>query len=381
LHAQGRTRRPFLAALAVVLAVPVLAAPTPSVAEPLDGDGMWIWQLDRADGGDPNAIAARAARYGVEVVVIKAAGGTQPWPQFSPYLVSALQQRGLRVCGYQFVFGARPVTEARVGAGVVATGADCLIIDAEGSYEGRYAQAQTFIRALRRRIGESYPLGLTSFPYVQYHPAFPYSVFLGPGGAQFNVPQMYWRSIGTSVDAAYSTTYRYNRPYGRPIYPLGQVAFSPPLSQIRHFRQLAVAYGAPGVGWWSWQHALERHWQAVGALVPALAGFPVSADQPPLGRGARGDLVVWIQQHLRSAGASIPVDGIFGARTAAAVRAFQRTEGLLASGRLDTSTWTALLRFGPAQVSWRRAAVHASATRTHNGPRSASLRPVRNELK
>lgn len=368
-------------ALALVLALVVLSAPASASAAPLDQDGMWIWQLDHASGGDPNAIATQAAAHGVEDVVIKAAAGTQPWPQFSTYLVTALKQRGLRVCGYQFVFGKRPAVEARVAADIVAKGADCLMIDAETEYEGRYAQAQTYIQQLRKRIGADFPVGLTSFPYVHYHPAFPYSVFLGPGGAQFNVPQMYWHSIGTSVDNAFATTYRYNRPYDRPIYPLGQVAEQPPPAQVRRFRRLAIAYGAPGVSWWSWQHAIGRDWQAVGVLVPALVGFVTPADQPWLKRGAKGDLVVWAQQHLRGAGSSIRVDGVFGPGTVSAVRAFQRTQGLLASGQLDTPTWTALLRVAPATVSWRAGARRASASTTRNGPRSAFLPARANELR
>ena len=44
----------------------------------------------------------------------------------------------------------------------------------------------SYIDKLRGRIGRSFPTALASFPYVDYHPAFPYSVFLGPGGARFN---------------------------------------------------------------------------------------------------------------------------------------------------------------------------------------------------
>jgi putative peptidoglycan binding protein len=373
--------RQALAMVALALVLATVAAPA-NAATPLDGDGMWIWQLDRAAAGDPNAIAAQAGAHGVEVVVIKAAAGPQPWPQFSTYLVDALKQRGLRVCAYQFVFGKRPALEARVAADIVAKGADCLLIDAETEYEGRYAQAQTYIATLRKRIGPDYPVGMTSFPYVHYHPAFPYSVFLGPGGAQFDVPQMYWHSIGTSVDNAFATTYRYNRPYGRPIYPLGQVALQPPPAQERRFRRLAIAYGAPGVSWWSWQHAIARDWQAVGVLVPALVGFVTPFDQPLLRRGAKGDLVVWAQQHLRGSGAPIRVDGAFGPGTVAAVRAFQRTAGLPATGQLDTATWTALLRVTPARVSWRANARRAArAADTRNGPRSAFLPAVANELR
>ena len=108
------------------------------------------------------------------------------------------------MCAWQYVYGRVPLTEARLGRR--ATGADCLVIDAEIEYEGRYAQASTYMTKLRAYAGPTYPIGLAGWPYVDYHPAYPFSVFLGPGGAQFDVPQMYWKAIGTSVDAIYAHT-------------------------------------------------------------------------------------------------------------------------------------------------------------------------------
>ena len=101
----------------------------------------------------------------------------------------------------------------------MSRGADCLVIDVEGHYEGRYPQASTYMTTLRSIVGPDYPLALTSFPYVDYHPALPYSVFLGPGGAQYNIPQLYWKTIGTTVDAGFAHTWVWNRAYGRPILP------------------------------------------------------------------------------------------------------------------------------------------------------------------
>src|SRR6185437_9928868 len=120
----------------------------------------------------------------------------------------------------------------------VHDGADCLVIDAESEYEGKYVSAQVYIQRLRALIGYSYPLVLAGFPYIDYHPSFPYSVFLGPGGAQYNAPQMYWRDIGTSVAAVYAHTYSLNRIYQRAIFPLGQLYSHPPPRQIVRFREL-----------------------------------------------------------------------------------------------------------------------------------------------
>jgi len=186
-----------------------------------DGTGMWIWYVSKSDGGNVPAIIARAQQYGVKTLVIKSSDGTNWWDQFSPTLIAQLKGAGLHVCAWQFVYGTHPDVEAQLGARAAQTGADCLAIDAEGQYEGLYAQAQTYINTLRAAIGPDYPLSLASFPYVDYHPGLPYSVFLGPGGAQFNAPQVYWKTIGTSVDTAMTHTYQWNSVYERPIVPLG----------------------------------------------------------------------------------------------------------------------------------------------------------------
>ena len=191
------------------------------------------------------------------------------------------------------------------------------MIDAEADYEGRYAAADRYIRALRGRIGEDFPLSLAGFPYVDYHPAYPYSVFLGPGGAQYNQPQMYWKTIGVSVRTIFEHTYHYNRIWERPIYPLGQTyegpgkaraAALPPLR--RQLRQRpAELVGLAGD---------ER--QGVGRARrqrrrPAADRVPAEVEHPLLKRGDRGDMVVWAQEHLIGAGAELTVNGVFGKQT------------------------------------------------------------------
>ncbi len=227
-------------------------APAPGNT-PFDRQGMWIWYVERSDGGSIPAIVARAKRYGIGTVYIKAGDGGGVWSQFSRALVQALHRGGLDVCAWQFVYGNNPVAEARVGGAAVEKGADCLVIDAESDYEGKYAAADLYIRTLRASIGESFPLSLAGFPYVDYHPSFPYSVFFGPGGATYNQPQMYWKAIGTSVRTVYEHTYLYNRLWGHPIYPVGQTYESPGNGSLMLFRRFAASYGGLAPSWWDWQ--------------------------------------------------------------------------------------------------------------------------------
>jgi hypothetical protein len=321
-------------------------------ANPFQGRGLWIWELSRTDGGDLTQLIGDAHAYGLTTVFIKSSDGSQAWPQFNASLVQALHQNGLKVCAWQYVYGTYPAAEAQVGAAAVSDGADCLAIDAEGEYDGRYAQAQQYLTRLRKLIGASFPVGLAGLPYIDYHTRFPYSVFLGPGGAQYDLPQMYWHDIGTSVDAVYAHTYAYNLIFGRAIYPLGQLTANPRPADIVRFRQLSAAYGAGGVSWWDWQEAGNRQLAAMSSSIGVLAGYKPAATVITLKRGAKGDLVIWAQEHLVSTGRHVPIDGSFGPLTQQAVSGFQTEKGLTASGKVDQATWIALLRYKAAYVHW-----------------------------
>jgi Putative peptidoglycan binding domain len=355
-------------------------------SNPFAARGMWIWVLSRSDGGNLSSLVGDARRYGINTVMIKSGDGTSVWSQFSSGIVSDLHASGLRVCAWQYVYGDHPVTEAYVGAAAVRDGADCLVIDAESQYEGRYVAAQTYMTRLRKLIGARFPVALAGFPYVDFHPGFPYSVFLGPGGAQFNTPQMYWADIGTTVDAVYSHTYEFNRIYERPIDPLGQAFDHPRAGQIERFRQMSRSYGAAGVSWWDWQSASTGDWRALSRAVGNLHGFAADQTFATLGMHARGDVVVWAQEHLVAAGQRVTIDGSFGPQTQSAVQSFQAAHGLSPTGLVDQSTWSALLRFAPVAVHWTHHGRRTVATFARSGrltlpvPTSATLPAKRDEI-
>jgi hypothetical protein len=319
---------------------------------PFASRAMWIWELPNSNGGDVASIIARAQTNGIRTLLIKSGDSTNLWSQFNPTLVAELHAAHLRVCAWQYVYGSLPATEAAVGAAAVRDGADCLVIDAEGEYEGKYISAQTYIKTLRGLVGQNFPIALAGFPYIDYHPAFPYSVFLGPGGAQYNVPQMYWRDIGVTTDAVFAHTFAFNLIYQRPIFPLGQVYSSPPVHQVLRFRQLSRLYGSPGISWWDWQEASPRYFRAVSQAVGTLHGVQAYKTVATLGLHAKGDVVVWAQEHLYGAGQPLTIDGDFGPATLIAVENFQTAKGLPVTGLIDAPTWAALLRYRPVTVTW-----------------------------
>jgi hypothetical protein len=386
--------------LALLAALVVLALPAAARAEtggagmfensgvgrhsPFVRQGMWIWYVDQSQGGSASAILRTAHRHDIGTVYIKAGDAGTRWSQFNAPLVAALHHGGLKVCAWQFVYGDAPVAEARVGAAAVRAGADCLVIDAEAEYEGKYAAADLYINSLRSQIGAGFPLSLAGFPYVDYHPAFPYSVFLGPGGATVNQPQMYWKDIGTSVHEVFAHTYLYNRLWGRPIFPIGQTYGAPGLQPLRLFRRYSASYGTVP-SWWDWQETNTREWGALGAKVgrTQIPGLVPESEYPLLKIGAKGDLVVWAQERLVIAGAELEVNGIFNRPMRRAVRAFQEEHGLEGDGQLGSETWAQLVNYTPFRVEWAASTPTTSAlggrTAAHR-PASASLPAVRDEL-
>jgi hypothetical protein len=377
------TTRALIIVAAVALAT-ALAPATATAFNPLYTRGMWIWEMPRSNGGSINSITAQAHRHGVNTLMIKSGDGSSTWSQFSSSMVAAFHRRGIHVCAWQYVYGNNPATEAYVGATAVRRGADCLLIDAESEYEGKYISAQTYISTLRRLIGSRFPVGLAGFPYVDYHPSFPYSVFLGPGGAQYNVPQMYWVDIGTSTDRVYAHTWVFNRIYRRTIIPLGQVYNRPSAHDVVRFRQLSLTYRAPGVSWWDWQESSGGAWNALSLPINSLHGYNVDYAYASLGSGAQGDLVVWAQEHLVGAGYRISIDGGFGSQTKSTVRRFQSAHHLSADGVIGPVTWSVLLRYPTAHVHWAKDAARATIAASGGiqpQPKSAHLPAKHNELR
>jgi hypothetical protein len=365
---------------AVAFALGCVQAPR-AAAGPFDGRGMWIWYVSRSEGGNPTAIAKRASANGIQTLFVKSGDGISYWSQFSRRLVYFIHRYGVRVCAWQYVYGSNPLTEARIGAQAVRDGADCLVIDAEAEYEGRYGAAQRYINALRAAVGRRYPVGLASFPYVDYHPAFPYSVFLGHGGATFNLPQMYWHDIGSSVGAVYRHTYIDNGIYRRPIRPLGQTDTSS-ADQISLFRGLSVVYHAGGLSWWdyAWTSA-NGFWPAVSGLY--ASGAPLSSSGVPvLHYGSRGDMVLWMQELLKTAIPSQRRTGAFASETRRNLRLFQARHGIPTTGQTGPLTWRALLRLPVSGIHWASVAraARAPAGSFSGAPESAGLPALAYEI-
>lgn len=352
-------------------------------SSPYKRAGMWIWYVDASHGGNLKRIIRRAKNSKIGTLYIKSGDGTNVWSQFSASLVDRLQRAGLKVCGWQYVYGRNPVAEARVSAVAKRRGADCFVIDAETEYEGNYSGADRYIRKLRKLVGPRFRLSLSTFPYAHYHPGFPYSVFLGPGAATVNLPQVYWKTIGDPVKEAVGITWTYNRMYKRGIFPVGQTYLGPRLKELTRFRRFTASYGS-APSWWSWQETNTSEWSTLGKpLAGPYPRYRPVRTHPTTERGARGDHVVWMQQHLVGAGFKVPVTGIFGRQTRRAVRQFQKSVGLEVDGQVGNRTWRRLLKVRPVRVRWsgsRSRRARAGVSAATGSPLSAGIPAKRNEI-
>ena len=84
--------------------------------------------------------------------------------------------------------------------------------------------------------------------------------------------------------------------------------------------------------------------ETVQSNAPIVSNAAVPGNPPTLlNKGAVGSKVKTLQVRLEIQGYDPgPIDGIFGARTATAVKNFQEYKGLMANGMVDETTWKAL---------------------------------------
>ena len=73
---------------------------------------------------------------------------------------------------------------------------------------------------------------------------------------------------------------------------------------------------------------------------------------PELSSGAKGDQVLWMQEHLASAIPAQATTGYFGSETTTNLESFQTAHAIPASGVTEAATWAALLALPPIAVDW-----------------------------
>ena len=262
---------------------PPPAAPAPDLL-PV-GQGMWIWMPSQVEGGDPNAIVARAVANGLTHLFVRTGSSWDDFyaQDFLTALLPVAHAAGLRVYGWDFPnFDDVNADIARAMAAITFTTPtgdriDGFSPDIETQSEGVNLSADTagaYSTGLRSLVGDAYPLIATvPRPSEHYLSIFPYPQVLWPMSAV--APMVYW--MGNDPAAAVADAIQVLSVFRKPIMPIGQAydggpeggpPGNPGYDQIKAFSDTAAALGAPAVSFWSWQHASDDEWTAIQQSQP-----------------------------------------------------------------------------------------------------------------
>ena len=262
--------------------IPAEAPPAPwtSDATPIVGKGMWVWQLPRTEGGDVNAIVAKAAAAGLHQLWVRVgdsqAGFYAQWDL--DLLVPAAHRAGISVLGWGFPYLYDPVADAVWSLEALAWTApdgqrlDGFSADIERPSEGvdlSASRVAAYLATLREGAGDRLIVA-TVYPPTNgnWYGDYPYTVMARYVDAF--APMIYWEC----TDPAADTTLAVARlaTLHRPVHVIGQ-AFSnadiggrvppPSAAETEWFLHSAQRDGATGASLWVWQSATADEWAAI----------------------------------------------------------------------------------------------------------------------
>jgi hypothetical protein len=245
----------------------------------LSGRGMWIWEFDTVSGGDANSIVRRALDEGLSYVLVRAGSSRMGFYAQSHLdaLLPAAHAAGLKVLAWDFPYLDEPEADARRVASELAYATpdghhiDGLAPDVEEPAQGvtlTRDRAARFARELRRLVGPAaIVVGCTPRPTPPRVANYPYAE-LAPHVDAF-APMVYWgfEDPGPATNLAI----RRLEAFGLPVAPVGRAydmrpeggPNQPPASETLEFMRTARQLGAPGVSFWSWQHASMATWRTI----------------------------------------------------------------------------------------------------------------------
>lgn len=245
------------------------------------GKGLWIWYGSRL--GDPAAAARQAADAGLRWVCLKSADGAVRWERdFSPALVQAFRQAGVRVFSWQYVYGANPSGEAAAARWSLEAGSELHVLDVEAEFEGQPQRLAALLAACADLA--PWQLGYSSFGIQQYH-GVDWPQFRGRSGTAW--PQIYWGEFGYTPERAVELAAAGLTGFDGQVVPLGDTYGPVDGASTLRFAQACRAHWPGAVGWYSWDATRPDVWQAIAAAVVDAA--PPTGPRPLEGVELRPD--------------------------------------------------------------------------------------------
>jgi hypothetical protein len=289
------TRKPAakvakVAKMAVVKKPAVTAAARPARWLPT-GTGMWLHIYGRSEGGNSQAVVARAQRSGLSHLFVQTGSSKKGWigTPVLKSLLPATKGTGIKVIAWDFPTLQNPRADAlRMARAAKYRCAGCPIVaavapDVETAAEGTKISAAT-VRAYYITLRQNLPsyiaiLATVPWPSEKRTGRYPYAMTAAFSDAL--VPMAYW--YNRSPMEVTGTSMRWLKRFHKPIMPVGQgydgrldapyLKRDPrPGSSVLAFLRTAKAGGAKAVSLWSWQTTGREQWMA---LKRGHALFPV----------------------------------------------------------------------------------------------------------
>jgi hypothetical protein len=220
----------------------------------ITGKGFFIWQLSDDMIDQPTDLARTLREQGFSHVLIKIADGSLYYnTQLIDSYRDALQEAGLQVWGWQYVYGNDPINEAKTAIRrMLDLGLTGLVIDAEGEYKNRAAAAERYMKDLRAGL-PGVLLGLSSYRWPSIHPEFPWREFLAK--VDFVMPQVYWVEADNPAEQLVKSIREYaGLAPAKPYIPTGAAyqerGWEPTPTEIREFFNQVQLSRLSGCNFW-----------------------------------------------------------------------------------------------------------------------------------
>ncbi|MFN2505907.1 MAG: hypothetical protein ABR540_17050 [Acidimicrobiales bacterium] len=255
---------------------------------PLEGKGMWLWKYFQSEGGNPDAIVAKAADAGLRQLWVRIGDSKDGFYAKSVLdaLVPRAHRRGIAVIGWGFPFLHDPVGDAQWTAEALAWRSpagdtlDGFSPDIELATEGvalSARRAQVYLGLVRKAAGSRLVVATVYRPSDRLWPAsYPYGA-IAPYVDAF-APMVYWACLEPGQTAVQAVERLRTL---RPVHVIGQgwdMSFdggrgaAPDALETSRFLDASRRQGALGGSFWVWHLMGGEQWSALAAFPwPAAA--------------------------------------------------------------------------------------------------------------
>jgi hypothetical protein len=276
--------------------------PPPAVAvstAALDGKGMWVWKFKQSEGGDADAIVARAVAAGLRQLWVRVGDSQDGF--YGGDVLSALvpkaHRAGLAVIGWGFPYLHDPAADAAWSIDAVSWrgpgGArlDGFSPDIELASEGvllTERRITVYLGLVRPAAGDTL-LVATVYRATDtlWNGSYPYRA-IAPYVDAF-APMVYWgctepgQAVQQSVDRLATLRPVHVVGQGYDAGPDGGRTGAPSALETVRFLDVARRAGALGASFWVWQSIKADQWDAVAAFP-----WPAAVQSQAARSGTRG---------------------------------------------------------------------------------------------